>query len=53
MSLIEVLVPPSQKLKYQFLAALIATALAVIVIFLILKTEREVEVLEKQFGKKR
>lgn len=53
MAVIEVFVPPNQKLLYQFLAALIATLLVVIAIILILKTEQEVEVLEKRFGKKR
>lgn len=51
-ALIELFVPPNQQLLYQFLAALAATFLAVMVIFLMLKTEKEVEALEKRFGRK-
>ena len=50
MGIIEVFVQGENRLLYQFVAAVIATALVAIVIITILKTEREAEIVIEKFN---
>ena len=50
---IELIVPPGEEIFYKFLAAVLATALVVIAIYIILETQHEAETVIKKIKEKK
>ncbi len=53
MDLIEIFVPAREEIFYKLLAAVLATILVIIAIYIFLKTESEAEIIMKSLNKKK
>ncbi len=51
-NIIHTVIPPGQQLSYQFLAAILATSLVVIAIYIIIKTSEEISKTESKIKKR-
>ena len=51
--IINIIIPPSNRVFYKFIAAIIATLIIIIAIYLILRTESEAEKIVRIFEKKK
>jgi len=52
LDIIKILVPPSEELFYEFLTAVFSTIIMIILIYVILRTEYEAEIVIKRIKKK-